>query len=254
MDCFLKGYMNVATGTSLRSFLAEKLCCSPMRVSKKLSLDMLAGIRIPKKLGQKRYFMQQHGNSKEREHAMNELQKLEAVFLDNADDIPITSHRYECTEIAREQVLPMRIGYWSQEEQEYAWCLIDYFLKGILSIRKGTTLRSFLAEKLCCNPMRVSKKLATGWIADHEVPKKIGTATYFPNEDNFSEHERIEAEKILAHLHRLSFTSNSCEDEIKLTSNWQQISEQEAASSRRKRSIDILLCSPVSNKKPIKTE
>ncbi len=50
------------------------------------------------------------------------------------------------------------------EEEEYASKLIEYFIKGQLSLElnnDGRTLRSFLASKLYCDPMRISKKLAS---------------------------------------------------------------------------------------------
>lgn len=44
------------------------------------------------------------------------------------------------------------------EEEEYATRFIHFFSTGLLSIPDGKTLRSSLAEKLSCDPMRITKK------------------------------------------------------------------------------------------------
>jgi hypothetical protein len=52
-----------------------------------------------------------------------------------------------------------RSGKWTTEEEEYARYLIECFDKGILrGPEKGTSLRSYLAKVLNCDPMRISKK------------------------------------------------------------------------------------------------
>ena len=43
---------------------------------------------------------------------------------------------------------PLRKGKWTPEEETYANKIISYFNKGLLSIESGTTLRSYLSEKL----------------------------------------------------------------------------------------------------------
>lgn len=58
----------------------------------------------------------------------------------------------------------LRTGKWSVEEEEYASKLTEFFSKGQLSLESksnGKTLRSFLASKLRCDPMRISKKLSS---------------------------------------------------------------------------------------------
>mmetsp|Transcript_27865 Transcript_27865/g.28124 ORF Transcript_27865/g.28124 Transcript_27865/m.28124 type:complete len:415 (+) Transcript_27865:64-1308(+) len=56
----------------------------------------------------------------------------------------------------------LRTGQFSVEEEEYANVLVDSFLCGNISWvpRDGKTLRSFLAKRLHCDPMRISKKFA----------------------------------------------------------------------------------------------
>lgn len=52
-------------------------------------------------------------------------------------------------------------GKWTAEEEAYAAVLIQHFRTGALTdCENGTTLRSYLAEKLECIPMRISKKFA----------------------------------------------------------------------------------------------
>lgn len=46
------------------------------------------------------------------------------------------------------------------EEEEYTSRIIHHFSTGLLTLPEGTTLRSYLAEKLNCDPMRITKKFA----------------------------------------------------------------------------------------------
>ncbi|KAG5192101.1 hypothetical protein JKP88DRAFT_173844, partial [Tribonema minus] len=52
----------------------------------------------------------------------------------------------------------LRRGKWSPEEEAYTARIIHYFNTGVLQLPEGTTLRVFLAEKLRCDPMRITKK------------------------------------------------------------------------------------------------
>mmetsp|Transcript_8582 Transcript_8582/g.8709 ORF Transcript_8582/g.8709 Transcript_8582/m.8709 type:complete len:165 (+) Transcript_8582:125-619(+) len=51
-----------------------------------------------------------------------------------------------------------RGGKWTMEERRYAQFIIDCFQAGYAPDSKRTTLRCYLAGKLNCNPMRISKK------------------------------------------------------------------------------------------------
>lgn len=54
-----------------------------------------------------------------------------------------------------------RSGKWSIEEERFAKKLIEDFQSGILKdCEEGCTLRAYLARKLNCAPMRISKKFA----------------------------------------------------------------------------------------------
>jgi len=54
----------------------------------------------------------------------------------------------------------LRKGKWTVEEEEYTSRIIHYFRAGLLTLPEGMTLRSYLASKLTCDPMRITKKFA----------------------------------------------------------------------------------------------
>lgn len=54
-----------------------------------------------------------------------------------------------------------KCGKWSKEEQAFADRLIDDFYRGISrGVENGQTLRTHLAQKLRCDPLRISKRFA----------------------------------------------------------------------------------------------
>jgi len=53
---------------------------------------------------------------------------------------------------------PLRRGKWTVEEEAYVARVIQDFNSGFLNAPAGTTLRSYLSEKLHCDPMRITKK------------------------------------------------------------------------------------------------
>ena len=52
----------------------------------------------------------------------------------------------------------LRRGKWCAEEELYTARIIHHFSTGALQLPEGTTLRAYLAEKLDCDPMRITKK------------------------------------------------------------------------------------------------
>ena len=52
----------------------------------------------------------------------------------------------------------LRRGKWTPEEEDYVTRVIQDFNSGVLKAPAGTTLRSYLSEKLNCDPMRITKK------------------------------------------------------------------------------------------------
>ena len=74
-----------------------------------------------------------------------------------------------------------RKGKWTYEEEAYATRLIRDFKAGILPLRDGSSLRAYLAEKLNCEPMRITKKFArTDCIG--KVTFRPASLTVFPPE------------------------------------------------------------------------
>jgi hypothetical protein len=52
----------------------------------------------------------------------------------------------------------LRRGKWTAEEESYVARVIQDFNSGYLDAPAGTTLRTYLSEKLKCDPMRITKK------------------------------------------------------------------------------------------------
>jgi len=73
---------------------------------------------------------------------------------DRADSIPYAS--IESTPSLNGKAL--RRGKWTQEEEAFVARAIHDFNCGFLNVPAGTTLRTYLSDKLQCNPMRVTKK------------------------------------------------------------------------------------------------
>mmetsp|Transcript_17827 Transcript_17827/g.51035 ORF Transcript_17827/g.51035 Transcript_17827/m.51035 type:complete len:498 (+) Transcript_17827:231-1724(+) len=76
----------------------------------------------------------------------------------------------------------LRRGKWTPEEEEYVTRVISDFNAGFLRAPPGTTLRSYLSEKLNCDPMRITKKftgeLAIGKRVFHPVARTLNNAEY----------------------------------------------------------------------------
>nr|EWM28900.1 hypothetical protein Naga_100822g1 [Nannochloropsis gaditana] len=53
-----------------------------------------------------------------------------------------------------------RRGKWTPEEEVYVNRVTEAFHQGLLPLAAGTTLRSYLADKLNCDPMRITKKFS----------------------------------------------------------------------------------------------
>jgi hypothetical protein len=67
-----------------------------------------------------------------------------------------------------------RKGKWSAEEEVYTQRMIAYFVEGLLGLAEGTTLRSFLSERLNCDPMRITKKFQ----GESSIGKRSFTASF----------------------------------------------------------------------------
>ena len=71
----------------------------------------------------------------------------------------------------------LRRGKWTPEEEAYVTRVITDFNAGVLRAPPGTTLRTYLSEKLNCDPMRITKKftgeLAIGKRVFHALPRTV---------------------------------------------------------------------------------
>ena len=76
----------------------------------------------------------------------------------------------------------LRRGKWTPEEEESVSRVISDFNAGFLKAPPGTTLRSYLSEKLNCDPMRITKKftgeLAIGKRVFHPVARTLHNSAY----------------------------------------------------------------------------
>lgn len=84
-------------------------------------------------------------------------------------------------------VASLRRGKWTYEEEAYVMKMIEFFQDGLLPIAPGATLRSYLSEKLHCDPMRITKKF-TG-------PHCIGKRVFHPYDPALRSPEEV-AEKL----------------------------------------------------------
>lgn len=125
----------------------------------------------------------------------------------NGDDSPTGLHG------------PLRKGKWTNEEEKYANKIISYFNKGLLGIACGTTLRSYLSEKLNCDPMRITKKFAGASCIGKQVyqpaeESSVTTATIMKIEGELKELEQAFLKRLFSKSggHSGSFNSLDMED------------------------------------------
>ncbi|GMI32532.1 hypothetical protein TrCOL_g3270 [Triparma columacea] len=73
----------------------------------------------------------------------------------------------------------LRRGKWTPEEESYVNAVIYHFNQGTLPVPAGTTLRSYLSEKLNCDPMRITKKFTGEEAIGKRVfkPERVGVRT-----------------------------------------------------------------------------
>mmetsp|Transcript_35477 Transcript_35477/g.46825 ORF Transcript_35477/g.46825 Transcript_35477/m.46825 type:complete len:619 (+) Transcript_35477:166-2022(+) len=95
------------------------------------------------------------------------------------------------TQVAQihKNAIPLRKGKWTPEEEEYTSKIIQFFNTGALALPEGTTLRAYLAEKLHCDPMRITKKF-TG-------SSCLGKRVYHSSEATPASATEVEAARII---------------------------------------------------------
>lgn len=196
-EYFMDGVLDLPENTRLVTFLCEQLGCSAKTLSMKLAPRKLSERKFPDNLGTITYsprgFDPMNEVVAEAEARLCELRQL---WLDGnpvqEKQLPspaLSSSSIKSPSSPQTPLSPScsRSGPWCKEEEEYAAALIDCFLHGILDLAEGTSLRAFLASRLQCNPMRISKKLASDSIAHVRIPKKLGSSTFVRNSSFTSE-------------------------------------------------------------------
>lgn len=119
---------------------------------------------------------------------------------------PATPTSSKASAQQRQRCPPLRKGKWTIEEEMYTSAIIREFERGMLNCAPGTTLRSFLSEKLHCDPMRITKKFA----GDASIGKRVFTPCKHTAE-SAQEIARVRAElndmerRFIAHLQRSNF-------------------------------------------------
>jgi hypothetical protein len=83
----------------------------------------------------------------------------------------------------------LRKGKWTAEEEEYTTRVIHYFSSGLITLPGGKTLRSFLAEKLQCDPMRITKKYAGAACLGKRIHNLCESPQFTPQEIDTAKRE-----------------------------------------------------------------
>lgn len=80
-----------------------------------------------------------------------------------------------------------------EEEEEYTTRVIHHFSSGLITLPEGKTLRTFLADKLQCDPMRITKKFAGASCLSKKIHTLCERPQFTPQE---IEAARIEIERL----------------------------------------------------------
>ncbi|GMF13839.1 unnamed protein product [Phytophthora lilii] len=229
-EYFMAGMLDLPEGTKLVTYLCQQLGCTPKQLSMKLAPQRMGEHKFPDNVGSITYVRKEAGSSSpdssdeddfseelfEVESRLTELRLAREEAHKNAPPPVVTpvkrARKFSTASVSSSGTASVtstpsaspvrsfrRSGPWSHDEEVFAAALIDCFFKGVLDIAEGTTLRAFLSSRLCCNPMRVSKKLASETIAEIRIPKKLGSSTYVRNGDVTLE-DQAEAEEALRSL------------------------------------------------------
>ena len=84
------------------------------------------------------------------------------------------------------------------EEEEYATRFIHYFSSGLLALPEGKTLRASLAEKLNCDPMRITKKYAGASCLGNKISKLCDRPKFSPHDIDMA---RLEISRLERRYH-----------------------------------------------------
>ena len=103
---------------------------------------------------------EQYNGVPQRQFHFNQFQPYWHPMMMTTNSVPALYKSQKRSAAEMEDKVLLR-GKWTAEEEAYAAVLIQHFRNGVLpDCEDGTTLRSYLAEKLECIPMRISKKFA----------------------------------------------------------------------------------------------
>lgn len=80
-----------------------------------------------------------------------------------------------------------------EEEEEYTTRVIHHFSSGLITLPEGKTLRTFLADKLQCDPMRITKKYAGASCLSKKIHSLCERPQFTPQE---VEAARMEIERL----------------------------------------------------------
>ncbi|KAG7377744.1 hypothetical protein PHYPSEUDO_011056 [Phytophthora pseudosyringae] len=234
-EFFMAGVLGLPEGTKLVSYLCQQLGCTPKHLSMKLAPRHMGDRRFPDNVGSITYMRKQAGDSGLKDDFSEEIFEVESRLTElrvaheeahkNSPPPVVTPVKRERTTstasvsstgtasvTSTPSASPVRSfrrsGPWSHDEEVYAAALIDCFFKGVLDIAEGTTLRAFLSSRLSCNPMRISKKLASECIAEIRIPKKLGSSTYVLRAEVTPE-EQVDTEEALRSLQYTYLHSSS---------------------------------------------
>ncbi|KAK1929328.1 hypothetical protein P3T76_015280 [Phytophthora citrophthora] len=236
-EYFMAGSLDLAEGTKLVDYLCQQLGCTPKHLSMKLAPQRMGEHNFPDNVGSITYVRKaiDASDSSDDDDFSEELFEVESRLTElrlaheeahkNAPPPVPTPVKRErkfssasvsstgtASVVSTPSPSPVRTfrrsGPWSHDEEVYAAALIDFFFKGALDVTEGTTLRSFLSSRLCCNPMRISKKLASEAIAEIPIPKKLGSSTYVRNVE-VAQQEQDEAEDYLHGLQSVYMHSSA---------------------------------------------
>ncbi|KAG7377989.1 hypothetical protein PHYPSEUDO_010722 [Phytophthora pseudosyringae] len=241
-EYFMAGSLDLLEGTKLVNYLCLQLGCTPKQLSMKLAPQRMGERKFPNNVGSITYVRKVAAavsdaspDSSDDDDFSEEIFEVESCISElrlaheeahkNVPPpvaTPVKRERKASTAsvsstgtasvASTPSASPVRSfrrsGPWSHDEEVYAAALIDSFFKGVLDVAEGTTLRAFLSSRLCCNPMRISKKLASETIAEIPIPKKLGSSTYVRNVEVAPEHQAL-AEESLHSLQRVYMHSSS---------------------------------------------
>ena len=99
----------------------------------------------------------------------------------------------------------LRRGKWTVEEEAYVARVIQDFNSGFLNAPAGTTLRSYLSEKLQCDPMRITKKFTgdacIGKRVFHPAVRSAGNASAIDKAQVSLDEYLIRQKKLVVLIH-----------------------------------------------------